>query len=114
MKQQTTMKQITNVFKNVYQLGYCDLQNIFRHEEPKYYNCGVYGWNCDIYIDYERDIALTTGYRNMRGKQIPREILEKYDKIAQDILKDTFKKPYEEIKMALEENKQNFLNAITN
>ena len=114
MKQQTTMKQITNTFRNVYQLGYCDLQNIFAYKEPKYYNCGLYGWNCDIYIDYERDIALTTGYRNMRGKLIPREILEKYDKVAINILEDRFKKTHEEIEMALEENRQNFLNEILN
>lgn len=114
MKRQTTMTNITRTFKKVYQTGYCNLQNIFKYDEPQYYNCGMYGWNCDTYIDYERDIAITTGYRNMRGVMIPREIIKKYDEIAVNILKDTFAKPYEEIKKLLDENKQNFLNEIYN
>lgn len=111
MKKHTTMKAITKNFKT-FQTGYCDLQNIFRYEEPKFYNAGMYGWNCDVYC--EGGIAITTGYRNMRGKLIPREIVEKYDKIAQDILKDTFVKTYDEIKERLNENKSNFLNELYN
>lgn len=109
MKKHTTMKEIKNRFNKVYQTGYCDLQNIFRHSEPQYYNTGIYGWNCDIYTDYSRDIAISTGYRNMRGAMIPREIIEKYDKIALEILKDAFRVDVFE---ALEENKENFLNEL--
>lgn len=114
MKRETTMKSIKNTFGKIYQVGYCGLQNIFRYESPQFYNAGVYGWNCDIYVDYGKNIAISTGYRNMRGVQIPNEIVEKYDKVALDILKDTFGKSYEDIKTALEENKENFLNEIIN
>lgn len=114
MKQQTTMTSIKGRFGKLYQVGYCDLQNIFKYVEPQYYNCGVYGWNCDIYVDYGKNLAISSGYRNMRGKQIPREIWKKYDEIAREILKDTFKKSYEEIQAKLEENRENFLNEIIN
>ena len=111
-KQHTTMKYIRNVWGNVFRVGYCDLQNIFKYEEPQYYNSGVYGWNCDIYCDFARDIAITTGYRNMAGKRVPDEILEKYDAIAKEILKNTFSIPYTELKEKLDENRQNFLDEL--
>lgn len=111
-KQHTTMKYIRNVWGNVFRVGYCDLQNIFKYEEPQYYNSGVYGWNCDIYCDFARDIAITTGYRNMAGQRIPDEILEKYDAIAKEILKNTFSIPYTELKEKLDENRQNFLGEL--
>lgn len=111
-KIKTDMKRINNGFKKVFRCGYCDLQFIFKYEEPQYYNCGVYGWNCDIYVDYSRDIAITTGYRNMRGVPIPHEILKKYSDIAEKIDKAPFKTPYAEIKAALDENRNNFLDEL--
>ena len=80
---------ICNNFKNVFRVGYCDLQHIFHGVKPVYYNSSkLYGWNCDIYVDYATDTILTTGYRNMRGKKIDYEIIVKYDAIAQEILKE--------------------------
>ena len=114
MKIETTMKRINQLYSKIFRAGYCDLQNIFRYEEPVYYNAGVYGWNCDIYIDFKRDIAITTGYRNMRGISIPSEILEKYDAIAKEILKNTWKVSYDELKAKLDENRENFLNELNN
>lgn len=111
-KQHTTMKYIRNVWGNVFRVGYCDLQNIFKYEEPQYYNSGVYGWNCDVYCDFARDIAITTGYRNMAGQRVPDEILKKYDAIAKEILKNTFSIPYTELKEKLDENRQNFLDEL--
>lgn len=108
-KQHTTMKYIRNYWSKVFRVGYCDLQHIFAYEEPTYYNSGVYGWNCDIYCDFTRDIAITTGYRNMAGQRIPDAILEKYDAIAKEILKNTFAIPYDELKAKLDENRENFL-----
>ena len=108
MKTQTTMKYIRNNWSKVFRAGYCDLQYIMRYEEPQYYNCGVYGWNCDIYCDFARDIAITTGYRNMTGKRIPSELIQKYSNIAKEIYKNEFAKPFDEIKTALDENRNNF------
>lgn len=114
MKKQTTIKFIKGYFNKVFYCGYCDLQYIFRYEEPQYYNSGVYGWNCDIYTDYARDIAITTGYRNMTGKRIPDEIIEKYTAEAKAILENTFKVSYEDIKNALDENREAFLTELNN
>lgn len=112
MKEKATMKSIRHNWKNVYACGYCDLQDIFRYEEAKYYNCGMYGWNCDVYVDFARDIAITTGYRNMTGKWIPSELIDKYSAIAKDICKDYWNKNYEEVKAALDQNKENFLDEL--
>lgn len=113
MKKETTIKSIKNNFANVYRCGYCDLQDIFRYETPAYYNSGVYGWNCDIYCDFEKDIAITTGYRNMTGKMIPHKLIKKYSNIAKEIVKD-WNKPYEEIKKEIKQNRENFLNELLN
>ena len=114
MKIETTMKAIRNNYAKVFRVGYCDLQYIMRYYEPDYYNAGVYGWNCDIYIDHKRDIAITTGYRNMAGIRVPSEIREKYSTIAKEILENTFRKPYEDIKQALDENRENFWKELDN
>ena len=89
MKTHTTIKNIKLAWNNVYRCGYCDLQYIMKYYEPKYYNSGIYGWNCDIYCDYKRDIAITTGYRNMAGRVIPNGLIEKYSDIAKEICKNT-------------------------
>lgn len=85
-KQHTSMTDITRRFQKVFRCGYCDLQHVFRNAGPMYYNSGEYGWNCDIYVDFEFDIAVTTGYRNTRGIRIPNEIIEKYEANALKIL----------------------------
>lgn len=114
MKKHTTIKAIRANWNKKFYCGYCDLQYIMRYTEPDYYNAGVYGWNCDIYTDYTRDIAITTGYRNMTGRMIPSELIEKYSEIAKEILKNTFAKPYEEIKKELDANKENFYKELNN
>lgn len=112
-KQHATIKFIKNNWRKVYRCGYCDLQDIFRYETPAYYNAGVYGWNCDIYCDFSKDIAITTGYRNMTGKLIPEELIKKYSEIAKEIAND-WSKPYEETKKELDQNRENFLNELLN
>ncbi len=74
--------KICEQFKKVWRCGYCDLQYIFSHDDERFYNCGVYGWNCDLIPDYANDQIITTGYRNMRGARIPSELIEKYSKKA--------------------------------
>lgn len=113
-KIKTTNKYINQVWQNVYRCGYCDLQYIMRGEDPVYYNCGVYGWNWDGYCDYKRDIAITTGYRNMTGERIPDELIEKYTNIAKEILKNEWSKPYNEIVAELNENRNNFFEELLN
>lgn len=114
MKTHVAIKNIRNNYKKVFRAGYCDLQYIMKYENPVYYNAGVYGWNCDIYVDFQRDIAITTGYRNMAGQRIPDEIIRKYTEKAKEILENTFRKPFDEIDEALRQNKEAFLEELNN
>ncbi len=110
MKTKTSMTYITAVYNNIYRCGYCDMQNILYGLEPKYYNSGVYGWNCDI---YETDAgAITTGYRNMRGVQIPYEMIERYDKEAREIIKDMWNDP--NYRQRLDNLRKDFFGELTN
>ena len=110
-KQHTSMKAIKNNWNNVFYAGYCDLSDIFAWYEPQYYNSGVYGWNCDIYCDYKRDIAISTGYRNITGKRIPTEIIKKYTVIAREIKSNTTLK-YDDTMKELETNRNNFFDEL--
>lgn len=113
-KIKTTNKYIKTVWNNVFRCGYCDLQYIMKGEEPVYYNCGVYGWNYDVYCDYKRNIAITTGYRNMTGRPMPEGLIEKYSNIAKEICKDYWNKPYDELRAELEQNRENFFEELLN
>ena len=112
MKEHTSMKYIVNNYNKVYRVGYGDLQHLFRYEDPVYYNAGVYGWNCDIYVNYVHDIAVCTGYRNMRGPCVQRDLVKKYDDKAAEILKQTWTVNYEELKAALDKNLDEFFNEL--
>ena len=114
MKERTTMKSIRNNWNKVFKCGYCELQDIMKYHEPQYYNAGVYGWNCDIYVDYGKDIAITTGYRNMTGKDIPRELLNKYSEIARNIDTNLLERTFPEVKAEFEQNIENFFNELNN
>lgn len=116
MKTEVTRKQINKFYDEVYRAGYCDLQNIFRYEEPRFYNHGVYGWNFDVYTDHTESgdsVAFTTGYRNMTGERIPSELLKRYDEAAREILKNSFAVGFEETKKALDENRAAFIAELT-
>lgn len=74
MKERTTMKYIKQNYKKIINVRYCKLQNFLKHETPKYYTAGVYGWNADIYIF--KGIALVTGYRPFGNIEIKSNILD--------------------------------------
>lgn len=59
-----------------YYCGYCDLQALKGGRDAIYYNCGVYGWNCDIFIDWTTRSCISTGYRNMHGKRINSRMID--------------------------------------
>lgn len=111
MKKSKTAMSFCNNFRHVYRAGYCDLQFICRYIEPQFYNCGIYGWNCDLWIDYSADTVITSGYRNMRGENIPHTIIEKYDRRASDIEKayNERRLDYEDL---LEASRNNFSDLI--
>ena len=111
-KTHTSMKAIRNNWRKVNQCGYCDLQYIMNGKDPWYYNSGVYGWNCDVYTNVKHDIAITTGYRNMTGKLIPAELIKKYSNRAEEMLRDAVGTSWEEIRDALEKNREDFFDEL--
>ena len=66
MKYHTTQKAARNSNDIVLSIGYCDLQNVLKHEKPLAYNAGVNGWNFDLYI-LDNEISLVTGYRGLNN-----------------------------------------------
>ena len=111
MKLKTSMKHITSVYDNVWRCGYAELQYIMEGREPQYYNAGVYGWNCDIYIDFRHDAAISTGYRNTRGRKIPTELIEEYSERAKAIMQDR-SKSWEEIRLDMCVNRALFFDEL--
>lgn len=97
-KMHMTRKAIRNfpgVFR-VYYVGYCDLQFLLSDSDPVFYNAGVYGWNWNGYLLFDRfgrTIIINTGYRNMTGRKIPWEITKKYNDLAKSmVLSETIKR----------------------
>ena len=88
MSKQKTAMSITKNFTKVWSTGANNLQTVFSFTDPEYYNCGECGWNCDLYIDYEHDAIITTGYRNTRGKKIPYNLINKYEALAKKALEN--------------------------
>lgn len=109
MKRPIAMTNVTKWYRHVFRCGYCDVQRIFRGVQPAYYNSGVYGWNCDIYVDSEYDVAITTGYRNMRGDRIPRDLIEKYEAQAEEILESLW---VEDVQDRLDANRKAFIREL--
>lgn len=105
MKVEVTRKAIANAYfcKTV---GYCDLQYLFRGVEPNFYTHGIYGWNFDAYTYGNK--CVTTGYRNMIGDRIPREIVEKYEEAAKNIWNYENKATYDEKAEAAENLRREF------
>lgn len=50
MERKMTRKEALAMCDKVYSVGYCDLQFILRNFDRIGYNCGVYGWNWDLFI----------------------------------------------------------------
>lgn len=109
MKKATSMKIQYN-YQHVFKTGYCSLSKLCKHIEPTYYNSGLYGWNCDIYVDNQYSVMISTGYRNTRGKTIPTDILKKYNDIAVNIINN--RNSYEKECHLLEENYNKFLQEL--
>lgn len=105
-----TRKDVTNMYGGyVFRCGYCDLHYIMNGVERTGYNSGIYGWNWDCFT--VNGVAITTGYRNMVGKAIPFEIIEKYTKIARDYMKDHWRVDH---KQDFEQLRLDFTNELKN
>ena len=68
MKVQVTKKQVMSSYSNILKLSSCKLQDLLNRFSPRYYTCGVNGWNADIYII--DGMCIVTGY-NPFGNIMP-------------------------------------------
>ena len=81
MKYRATRKDTLRWY-NCFQVRYCDLQNLFSFVSPRYYTCGVYGWNADVYAFGNN--AIVTGYRPF-GRKTDWETVRAYEDLAKTI-----------------------------
>ena len=81
MKFKTTRKEISNSYKNVICLGYCELQNVLYYKRPTAYTCGTYGWNADIY-QINDNTCIVTGYRPFGNIRVDRKITKEFEDMA--------------------------------
>lgn len=71
-----TNKELKNMYNEIYIIND---KTLCLYLKPRFFNCGIYGWNYDVYeLDY--DTCLITGYRNQPGNRIPCNLEEKYKK----------------------------------
>lgn len=87
MKIKVTQKQIKEGYDKILIVGYCDLYYLLRGLDPRYYTCGVYGWNSDIY-HYDNRVAICTGYRPFGNVQTNWELNNKYNEKARKVYED--------------------------
>ena len=83
-KEKTTKKNITENYKRIISVPYCDIQTLLNMEDPRYYTCGVYGWNADIYR-VDLDTVIVTGYRPFGNIKPKYETTKKYEEKAKKI-----------------------------
>ena len=81
MKMKTTNKQIREGYAKIINIGYCKGWYLLQGQEPRYYTCGVYGWNQDTY-HINNNVAISTGYRTIGNIDPKYDIIEEYNEKA--------------------------------
>lgn len=71
-----TNKELKNMYNEIYIIND---KTLCLYLEARFFNCGIYGWNYDVY-ELDCDTCLITGYRNQTGIKIPYKLEEKYKK----------------------------------
>lgn len=80
-------KNILNSYKNVIKIGYSDAQYLLSDQTERYYTCGVYGWNADVY-EIDSNTCIVTGYRPFGNIDSNYKTLKKYEDKARQIMLD--------------------------
>lgn len=57
-----TKKYVMSTYKNMVEVGYCELQELLTFANQIGYTAGVYGWNASIY-QVDPETVIVTGYR---------------------------------------------------
>lgn len=86
MKTKTTFKAIRDNYSKILSIGYCQAQSLLVFKNARYYNSGVYGWNCDFYVI--NDIVICTGYKTI-GKHIDSDLVKEYNNKAYSIYRES-------------------------
>ena len=81
MKYKTTNRAVSNGYRKIITVGYCELQTLLKYESPIAYASGVYGWNYDVY--QYGNVAIVTGYRSFpKGIHADYKTVRKYEAMA--------------------------------
>jgi hypothetical protein len=83
MKFKTTRKAITNGYKTIVSIGYCNAQHLFRYEDPIAYTTRAEGWGADVY--QVGSVAIVTGYAPFGNIRPDYDLVRKYDREAEAI-----------------------------
>lgn len=90
MKYKTSKKEMKENYNYILSVGYCEIDNLLRNQQPNSYCAGVYGWNCDNYElnGSKKTILLSTGYSPVATKNLKEnyKLIEKYNIKAGRIL----------------------------
>ena len=87
MKIKVNQKTLKENYKNIICIGYCNIQYLLNGIEPRFYGCGVYGWNWDGY-ELDGSTLIVTGYRPFGNVRIDYKIQQKYEEKARKIWLD--------------------------
>ena len=109
MKLKTTKKVIKENYSKIIGIGYCNAQTLLKYENEFGYSAGQNGWACDYYEI--NNVCISTGYAPLRGIEYSYDILNEYEKQAQNIDSD-YSKTWEERKERIQPLIRQFINEI--
>lgn len=87
MKLETTRASVHKAFNTIISVGYCRLQSLLAREEPIAYTTRREGWGADVYEF--GDVAIVTGYAPFGEIQVPYDLSQKYERLAEKALYDS-------------------------
>ena len=71
-KIQMTRAEINRMYCKVYRYNYSTLDPIYAQWDATGYNCGIYGWNFNVY-HVTSDICILSGDRGTFGEHLPKK-----------------------------------------
>ena len=84
MKTKVTKKEVVENYNNIIRIGYCGLQSLLNYQNARFYTCGVYGWNADVY-EVNGSTVIVTGYRPFGNISVNYDTQREYDNKAMQI-----------------------------
>ncbi len=81
MEKELTKKYLKYWYRNILYTEYCNMYWILDENMKIGYNAGIYGWNWSAY-EINRNTVIITGYRNFTGRQLPWQMVKKYNHLG--------------------------------